>query len=338
VDVKVKSPPGEPRVVVRLRPDRLTQFGFRPVEVMEALQTSYQGTVVAQTHRANAVTDVAVILPPTRRRDPEAIGELPLRSEQGVLLPLRELADVYLTTGRSSILHDGARRRQVVTCATSGRDVTSFVAAAKKLIAQKVSFPAGTYPEYSGAAQAKAAAQHQLLLHSAIAAVGILLLLTVVFHDWRNLALVLVNVPFALVGGVLAVWVTSLLSPEGSSLTIGSLVGFVTLFGITMRNSIMMISHFEHLVQAEGMTWGAEAARRGAAERLMPILMTATVTGLGLLPLALGSGEAGREIEGPMAIVILGGLITSTILNLLVLPTLALRFGRFEAKPSDDPV
>lgn len=336
VDVKVKSPPGEPRVVVRLRPDRLTQFGFRPVEVMEALQTSYQGTVVAQTHRANAVTDVAVILSPAGRRDPEAIGELPLRSERGVLLPLRELADVYLTTGRSSILHDGARRRQVVTCATSGRDVTSFVAAAKRLIAQKVSFPTGTYVEFSGAAQAKAAAQHQLLLHSAIAAVGILLLLTVVFHNWRNLALVLVNVPFALVGGVLAVWVTSLLSPEGSSLTIGSLVGFVTLFGITMRNSIMMISHFEHLVQAEGMTWGAEAARRGAAERLMPILMTATVTGLGLLPLALGSGEAGREIEGPMAIVILGGLITSTILNLLVLPTLALRFGRFETKPIDD--
>src|SRR6185503_12704963 len=104
---------------------------------------------------------------------------------------------------------------------------------------------------------------------------------------------------------------------------------FVTLFGITMRNSIMMISHFEHLVKEEGMTWGLEAAMRGASERLMPILMTATVTALGLLPLAIGSGEAGREIEGPMAIVILGGLITSTVLNLLVIPSLALRFGRF---------
>ena len=112
-------------------------------------------------------------------------------------------------------------------------------------------------------------------------------------------------------------------------LTIGSLVGFVTLFGITTRNSIMMISHFEHLVDEEGMTWGLDAAIRGASERLIPILMTATVTGLGLLPLALGTGEAGREIEGPMAIVILGGLITSTILNLFVLPTLALRYGKF---------
>jgi Cu/Ag efflux pump CusA len=126
------------------------------------------------------------------------------------------------------------------------------------------------------------------------------------------------------------VWVTSLLQPGDSGLTIGSLVGFVTLFGITMRNSIMMISHFEHLVTQEGMTWGPEAAIRGASERLMPILMTATVTSLALLPLALGTGEAGREIEGPMAIVILGGLITSTLLNLLVLPTLALRYGRFE--------
>ena len=109
----------------------------------------------------------------------------------------------------------------------------------------------------------------------------------------------------------------------------GSLVGFVTLFGITTRNSIMMISHFEHLVREEGQSWGMETALRGASERLMPVIMTATVTALGLLPLALGSGEAGREIEGPMAVVILGGLVTSTLLNLLVLPTLALRWGSF---------
>jgi Cu/Ag efflux pump CusA len=145
------------------------------------------------------------------------------------------------------------------------------------------------------------------------------------------LLLVLANVPFALVGGVLAVWATTRFGEAGEGgLTIGSLVGFVTLFGITTRNSIMMLSHFEHLVNLEGMTWGPEAVMRGASERLMPILMTATVTSLGLLPLALGAGEAGREIEGPMAIVILGGLITSTLLNLLVLPTLALRYGSFQ--------
>jgi CzcA family heavy metal efflux pump len=329
-DVQVKAPPGAPRVAVRLRPDRLTQFGFRPVEVLEAIQTSYQGTVVAQTHRGNQVADVAVILDEKDRQDPEAIGSLLLRSPQGGLLPLRELAEIYPTTGRFSIMHEGGRRRQTVTSATTGRDVTSFVEEAKKQVAAKVTFPAGVYAAFTGAAEAKEKAQRELLLHSIIAAVGILLLLTVVFHNARNLLLVLANVPFALVGGVLAVWLTTVYGGAGEGgLTIGSLVGFVTLFGITTRNSIMMISHFEHLVAEEGMTWGPEAVMRGASERLMPILMTATVTGLGLLPLALGSGEAGREIEGPMAIVILGGLVTSTALNLLVLPTLALRYGKF---------
>ncbi|PYJ85570.1 MAG: CusA/CzcA family heavy metal efflux RND transporter, partial [Verrucomicrobia bacterium] len=138
------------------------------------------------------------------------------------------------------------------------------------------------------------------------------------------------NVPFALVGGVLAIFLSGWLGAGKATLSLGTMVGFVTLFGITMRNSIMMISHFEHLVREEGMTWGLEAALRGATERLVPILMTALVTALGLLPLAIGSGSAGREIEGPMAIVILGGLLTSTLLNLLALPTLALRYGRLE--------
>jgi Cu/Ag efflux pump CusA len=275
---------------------------------------------------------VTVILNEGSRQDPEAIGGLMLRSANGPRLPLRELADIYPASGRHSILHEGGRRRQTVTCSTSGRDVTSFVAEAKRQVGARVSFPGGVYALFSGAAEAKEKAQRELLLHSAIAAMGILLLLSIVFHNWRNLLLILSNVPFALVGGVLAVWLTSLFKPGESSLTIGSLVGFVTLFGITTRNSIMMLSHFEHLVNEEGMTWGPEAVMRGASERLMPILMTATVTALGLLPLAIGTGEAGREIEGPMAIVILGGLITSTLLNLLVLPTLALRYGRFQRR------
>jgi CzcA family heavy metal efflux pump len=329
-DVKLKSPPGAPRMAVKLRPDRMTQFGFRPVEVMEAIQAAYQGTIVAQVHRDDQVADVTVILEPSQRLEPEQIGSLMLRNASGLKMPLREVAEVYLTTGRYSIMHEGARRRQVVTCKPEGRDVTSFTADAKKQIAAKVVFPKGTYAIFSGAAEASAAAQQQLLLNSAIAAVGILLLLGVVTGNWKNLLLILANIPFALVGGILAVFLTTYFGDPGEGgLTVGSLVGFVTLFGITTRNSIMMISHFEHLVDKEGMTWGLETAIRGASERLIPILMTAIVTALGLLPLAIGSGEAGREIEGPMAIVILGGLITSTALNLLVLPTLALRYGRF---------
>jgi Cu/Ag efflux pump CusA len=200
-----------------------------------------------------------------------------------------------------------------------------------------VPLPAGVYLEFSGAAEEQARAQRELLIHSLLAGVGIVILLAVVFRQGRNLLLVLANLPFALVGGVLAIFLNGWLSGGQPALALGTLVGFVTLFGITMRNSIMMVSHFEHLVREEGMTWGLDAAVRGAVERLVPILMTALVTALGLLPLAIGSGEAGREIEGPMAIVILGGLITSTLLNLLVLPTLALRFGRFESRrPTGD--
>ncbi|HVU24809.1 MAG TPA: efflux RND transporter permease subunit [Opitutus sp.] len=329
-EVQMKAPPGAPRLVARLKPEALTALGFSPVDVLDTVQTAYQGEVVAQVYRQNQTTGIAVILDPASRRDPEAVGGLMLSSATGRRVPLRAVADVFLTSGRYSILHEGARRRQTVTCHVEGRDVQSFVAAARRAIAAQVRLPAGMYLEYAGAAQAQRAATRELLLHSAIAAVGILLLLFVVLGHWRNLLLVLVNLPLALAGGVLMVYLVNLLGPPGAgTLTMGALVGFVTLFGITTRNAIMLVTHYEHLVTHEGQPWNLATAIRGASERLVPILMTASVTALGLLPLALGSGEAGREIEGPMARVILGGLVTSTLLNLLVLPLLALRWGRW---------
>jgi CzcA family heavy metal efflux pump len=328
-DVQVESPPGAPRIVVRLRPERLRQFGFHPVDVMEAVGTAYEGTPVAQTYEASRVFDVSVILDERIRQNPDAVGGLMLTNADGLRVPLRELADVFEDTGRTIILHDGTRRRQAVTCDVRGRDLASFVEEARRRVLSKVVFPAGTYAVFGGASQAREQAQREILVHSLVAAAGIILLLAIVFRNMRNLLLVLANLPFALVGGVLAVFST------GGLLTVGGMVGFVTLFGITMRNSMMMISHYEHLIEREGMTWGLHAALRGASERLVPILMTAIVTALGLLPLAIGSGEPGREIEGPMAVVILGGLVTSTALNLLVLPTLALKYGRFEAARED---
>ena len=265
---------------------------------------------------------VSVILDPASRLDPEAIGGLLLRSSKGNLVALRELASVSLGTGRYAILHDGGRRVQIVTCNVEGRALDSFVAEAQSRVAA-AALPAGSYVEFSGAAAARSSALRQILLNSLIAAVLIFVLLYFAFGNLRNLSLVAINLPFALVGGVLAAWI------GGGYLSLGSVVGFVTLFGITMRNSIMMISHFEHLVANEGALWGRDTALRGAAQRLLPILMTATVTALGVLPLALGSEMPGREIEGPMAIIILGGLFSSTALNLLVLPALALRYGNF---------
>ncbi len=325
-DVRVQSPGGLPQMNVKLIPSKLVQFGFRPLDVLDAIQTAYQGSAVAQIYDGSRLFDVSVILQSEDRRHPEAIKNLLLRNAAGELMPLRELASVGIASGRGTILHDGARRGQVVTCNVQNRDVASFVAEAQRKVTSKISPASGVYVEFSGAAEARAQSQHEILLNSLIAAVVIVCLLYIAFGSVRNLALVLVNVPFALVGGVLA----ALLS--GGQLSLGSMVGFVTLFGITMRNSIMMISHYDHLVSVEGMSWGFDAAMRGASERLLPILMTAIVTALGLLPLAVGSGAPGREVEGPMAIIILGGLFTSTALNLLVLPTLALRYGRFGAE------
>ncbi len=291
--------------------------------MLDAIQTAYQGSAVAQIYDGGRLFDVSVILQSEDRRRPEEIRNLLLRNAAGEMMPLGELATVGIAPGRGTIFHDGARRGQVVTCNVQKRDITSFVAEAERKVRSQISATRGVYLEFSGAAQARAQSRREILLNSLIAAVIIVCLLYIAFGTVRNLLLVLVNVPFALVGGVLAALLT------GGELSLGSMVGFVTLFGITMRNSIMMISHFEHLVSVEGVTWGHDAAMRGASERLLPILMTAAVTALGLLPLAIGSGTAGREIEGPMAIIILGGLFTSTALNLLVLPTLALRYGRF---------
>jgi CzcA family heavy metal efflux pump len=326
VDVRQDSQPGTPEVVFRLRQDRLTQFGFHPDAVLEAVQTAYQGTTVAEVYEGNRVFDVVVALDPGLRKDPESIGALPLQSTSGVRLPLRELAEIYQSSGRSMIVHEGARRRQQVIANVKGRDAASFMAELKTALKQKPP-EKGISVVYSGSAETQSQAQRELFVRSLLAGGGILVLLLLVFGTWRNVLLLLANLPFALIGGVLAVWLTD------PVLSIGSLVGFVTLFGITTRNSIMLLSHYEHLVVEEGQPWNATTAVRGAGERVVPILMTALVAGLGLLPLALGRGEAGREIEGPMAVVILGGLVTSTILNLLVLPTLAQCFGKF-GRPS----
>lgn len=324
VDVYSQAQTGAPEVTMRLRQDKLEQFGFQPLTVLEAVETAFQGTVVAQTYDNNRVFDVNVLLPPASRADPEMIGELLVQNSSGMRLPLRELATVERTTGRFIVDHEGTLRLRQITSNVEGRDLNSFVADLRRKLA-RLKLPADMSLTFGGAAQAAAKAQRELVLHSLIAAVMILVLLSLVFRYKRNMLLVLANLPFALAGGALA----ALFS--GGSLSIGSLVGFISLFGISSRNSILLIAHYEELVLNEGVPWNRETAIRGATERLVPILMTALVVALGLLPIALESGEAGKEIEGPMALVILGGLVTSTALNLLVLPALALRYGRFRS-------
>jgi CzcA family heavy metal efflux pump len=323
-DLQLQAPPGTPEIAVDLNAPQLAQWGFNPVTVLDDVHTAYEGQQVGDVYEDNRHFSVDVILPPALRTRPDSVAQLPMRSPDGVYVPLDRLARVYETSGRYSILHDGARRVQTLTLNVTGGDAETFVGNAQRALAAKVKLAPGDYIQFSGTAEAQIQARRDLLTHSAIAGLGILLLLSIVLANARNLTLVLVNLPFALVGGVLAAFAF------GGTLSLGAMVGFVTLFGITLRNSIMLISHYEHLVNVEERPWGYRTAIDGASERLIPILMTALVTALGLLPLALRSNAPGQEIEGPLAIVILGGLLTSTALNLLVLPTLALRYGRFE--------
>lgn len=325
----MKSPAGSPMLAIELRRDALAELGALPVDVLETVALAYQGRVVAETHAGNRTEDVVVTLPADVRGDPTAVGALLVRTIDGASFPLGALADIRPESGRASILHKGARRRQSVTCVPRDRDVVSFSADVERAIRERVSLPPGTYVEVGGTAQAQTEARNELLAECGVAAIAVALLLWLAFRSTRLVALVLANVPFGLVGGVAAVLFVGLVAPDSAGLTMGALVGFITLLGITMRNSIMLISHYRHLVEVEGASWDQATVVRGATDRVVPILMTALVTGLGLLPLALGTGTAGREIEGPMAIVILGGLASSTALNLLVLPSLAARTARF---------
>jgi CzcA family heavy metal efflux pump len=323
-DVQLASPPGLPQLTIRLRKADLERWGFGAVDVLELVRAAYQGDIVGQAYRGNQVFNVIGVLDRESRNDVTRVGDLPLRTPGGTFVTLKEVADIFQAAGRYQVLHEGAQRVQTVTANVAGGDIAAFVRAAKAAIAAKVELPSGTYVQFAGAAEAQAQSRRDLFINSSVAAIGIVLLLSIVTRNWRNLLLVLSNLPFALVGGVIAVFAT------GGLLSLGGMVGFVTLFGVTVRNSILMIAHYEHLVGVDGLPWQLETAIRGAADRLAPILMTSIVTGLGVLPLAVGMDEPGREVEGPMAIVILGGLVSSMVLNLIILPTLALRFGRFE--------
>ncbi|MDP1596673.1 MAG: efflux RND transporter permease subunit [Methylotenera sp.] len=323
-DVMVQSPPGTPQLVIRLRPEKMAQLGLQPTDVLDNIRAAHEGTPITQVYEGNRVIGVSVLLALEARDDVQETGSLPLFNPEGKLLRLRDVADIVQENGRSKILHAGAKRIQTVTANVNGRDIESFTDELKDTLKNDVILSQGSYLEFTGAAEANAKSKEALILHSLLAGVTVFLMLYIAFGRLRNLLLTFANLPFALFGGVLAIMAT------GGWMSIGSLVGFVTLFGITLRNSIMMVSHYQHLVDEENCIWSLETCIRGASERLPSILMTALVTALGLLPLAAASGQPGREIEGPMATIIVGGLITSTILNLLILPTIMLHFGKFE--------
>jgi len=328
-DVRIKAPSGTPRLRVRVLRDRLARLGYTPGDVLDAVQAASQGATVAQTYEANRVTDVVVLLDPDERREPEELGGLLIANAAGRRVRLDELAAVELASARDLIAHDGTRRRQVVTANPQGVDVVRFQRDAEQRLARDARLPAGTYLEFAGTARARVEAQRRLLGGAAAAALCVALLLRVALGSWRAMAIVLANLPGALCGGIFALTLAGWLGgADLGELSLGSLVGFATLFGITARSAIMLLSHLDGMVRGEGRPWSRETVVAAAVDRVVPVSITALVTALALLPLALGSRAAGREIEGPLAIVILGGLATSTALTLLVVPSLAERWGR----------
>jgi CzcA family heavy metal efflux pump len=305
----------------------IARYGLRVQDVADAIETSFAGTIVGRVFDRATAFDLVVKLDPSASVDFERIADLPVDTPAGASVPLRVLADVRRETGANMILRENVQRRIVVSCNVSGRDLGSVVDDIQRVVARQVSMPSGYRVEYGGQFESQQSATDRLLVLGAAVIAGLFMLLVVAFGNARDALLVMLNLPLALIGGVAGVFAA------GGVLSVASMIGFISLFGIATRNGIMLVSHIHHLMEFEGVTRLREAVERAAHERIVPILMTAMAAGLGLIPLALRSGEAGSEIQTPMAIVILCGLTTSTLLNMFVVPTLYLRYG-MRAQPT----
>jgi CzcA family heavy metal efflux pump len=318
-DLQFRPQSGTPTLVLQLDSAKLAASGLKASDVLDAIETDYAGNVVGQTYAGTRSVNVVLLLPESARNRPELLSSLMIAGPFGPV-PLGQVARIVPEDTRFTISHDGGLRYDQVTFNVSGRSLSATVNDAQAKVAE-LKLPPGTYIQFTGQAAAAQAAQNQMLLYTFFALMLIGLILFISFHWRAHTWLVLVNLPFSLIGSVAAILLT------GVGLSLGVMVGLVTVFGVSARNAILLLAHYEHLVESEGASWSPATVVRGAQERLIPILMTAAVTALGLLPLAIGMSQPGQEIEGPMAVTVLGGLITSTLLNLVVLPALAERYG-----------
>ena len=331
VDLSTEQQTDIPFLTVRFDRAALARHRLRVRDVTEAIETAFSGQAVSRVREGEAAFDLVVRYPLDAREDFDSIRELRLTAPGGAEIPLHAVADVRKDHGPNSISRENVQRKIVVMSNVGGRDLGSVVDDIRTRVDRSVALPAGYHIEYGGQFESAAEASRTLLLLGALVTVGIVVLLIIALRSARDALLVVVNLPLALIGGVVGVFVS------GGILSVASLIGFITLFGIATRNGLMLVSHIRHLVEEEGETDLLRAVQRGALERLNPILMTALAAGLALIPLALEAGEPGSEIQAPMAIVILFGLLSSTALNMLVVPALYLRFGAIGASSSREP-
>ena len=310
---------------LRIRADRtaLAQYGMSVGHLAEAIDVAFNGEVVSQVLEEGKTFDLVVRFPETLRMGADAISSVMFDTPTGQRVPLAQLARVTVDRGPNTVSRENVQRKIVVQANVAGRDLGSVVADIKKVVNEKVALPTGYHVEYGGQFEAQEESTRTLSMLSVLSLAAIFLILFAEFKSTRTAALVMANLPLALIGGVAAVLLT------GRVVSIASLVGFVTLFGIATRNGILLVSHYRQLL-SEGAPF-REAIVRGSLERLSPIMMTALTAGLALIPLAIGGGKPGNELQTPMAIVILGGLLSSVLLNMVVLPAL---FWQFESRTS----
>ncbi len=321
VDVAAAEQAEIPFINVRFERAALANYGLSMADAAHALETAFNGTAVDRIVEGDASYDLVVRMPDSARENLESVRTTMLTLPSGALIPFEAIARIEQARGANSITREDVKRNIVVMANVSGRDLVSVVDDIQAIINEQVVLPSGYYVEYGGQFESAASAATRLLVLGCVVVVGIFLLLVAAFRSVRNALLVMLNLPLALIGGVAGVWFGD------GILNIAAIIGFITLFGIATRNGVILIDHVARLITVDGLA-PEEAVRKGAEERLVPILMTALATALALVPLALSSGMPGSEIQAPMAIVILWGLLSSTALNMLVVPAMYLRFGQ----------
>ena len=322
VDVSLEQQMDVPFVRFVLNRQAISRYGLRADDVSGSVETAFAGTTVGRIFDRASAFDLVVKFDPASQADFARLGDLPIDIPTGASVPLKLLAEIRRESGPNMVLRENVQRRIVISANVAGRDLGGVVEDMRQAVAREIPMPAGYRVEYGGQFESEQTASRRLVLLGGAATAGLFMLLVLAFGRSRDALLVMLNLPLSLIGGVAGVFLS------GGVLSVASMVGLITLFGIATRNGIMLVSHIRHLMEEEGVSDFRQAVERGALERLVPILMTAMAAGLALVPLALGGGQAGSEIQTPMAIVILCGLTTSTLLNMVVVPTMYLRYAR----------
>jgi CzcA family heavy metal efflux pump len=321
-DLQIEKQVLIPQVRFTINRTEAARYGLQPGKIAETLTVALNGQVISEVIEGQRRYEILLRLAPSTRVNLATLRQVTIDTPNGQQIPITAVATINTQPGPNQILRENTQRRIVVLSNVAGRDLGSVVTEIQQKLRTQLNLPPGYFLEYGGQFAAQQEATNRLLLLSLLSIVAIFCLLFKALKSWQAALQVLINLPLALIGAILAVKLT------GGTFSVATLVGFISLVGITSRNGIMMIAHYLHLMEHEGEQFSESMIIRGTLERLVPVLMTAATAGLSLIPLALAAGQPGKEILQPLAVVVLGGILTSTLLDQLVTPTVFYRFGR----------